>query len=52
LNRTKNGASIPWDVTNTAWHNALVKAGMTNVRFLDLRHTWASWHRQVQAAMS
>ncbi|WP_229519422.1 site-specific integrase [Massilia rhizosphaerae] len=43
---TYRGAPIRWDVTNTAWHNALEKAGLSDVRFHDLRHTWASWHRQ------
>lgn len=43
---TYRGAPIRWDVTNTAWHNATRKAGLTDVRFHDLRHTWASWHRQ------
>lgn len=43
---TYRGLPIGWDVTNTAWHNALKKAGLTDFRFHDLRHTWASWHRQ------
>jgi hypothetical protein len=43
---TYRGASVRWHVTNTAWHNVLEKAGLTDVRFHDRRHTWASWHRQ------
>lgn len=43
---TYRGKPIGWDVTNTAWHNALKKAGFDDFRFHDLRHTWASWHRQ------
>lgn len=43
---TFRGKPIRWELTNTAWHTALRKAGFTDLRFHDLRHTWASWHRQ------
>jgi molybdate transport system substrate-binding protein len=43
---TYRGDPIRWDVTNTAWGNATRKAEIEDFRFHDLRHTWASWHRQ------
>ena len=43
---TYRGQPIRWEMTNNAWHTALRKAGIEDFRFHDLRHTWASWHRQ------
>jgi integrase len=40
------GQPIRWELTNSAWHTAIAKAGIADFRFHDLRHTWASWHRQ------
>lgn len=43
---TYQGSPIAWELSNSAWHTALAKAGIKDFRFHDLRHTWASWHRQ------
>lgn len=43
---TYMGAPIKRSNCNTAWYNALSVAGIEDFRFHDLRHTWASWHRQ------
>lgn len=43
---TFRGEPIRWQLSNSAWLTALGAAGIKDFRFHDLRHTWASWHRQ------
>ncbi len=43
---TYKGEPIRWGVCNTAWLEAVKRAELKDFRFHDLRHTWASWHRQ------
>jgi integrase len=43
---TYQGKRITSGLTNSAWQSALAAAGIQDFRFHDLRHTWASWHRQ------
>ena len=34
---TYQGKPILWEITNSAWHTALAKAGLKDFRFHDLR---------------
>jgi integrase len=43
---THQGEPIRWQLSNSGWQAALKRAGIKDFRFHDLRHTWASWHRQ------
>lgn len=43
---TYKGEPIKRAITNSAWYAVVARVGLTDLRFHDLRHTWASWHRQ------
>lgn len=43
---TYKGKPIIRSHSNKAWYAALKRARLEGFRFHDLRHTWASWHRQ------
>jgi integrase len=43
---TFRGEPIKRAITNHAWYAAVERVGLGDFRFHDLRHTWASWHRQ------
>ena len=40
------------NVNTKAWKAALGRAGITDFRWHDLRHTWASWHVQVDTPLN
>jgi hypothetical protein len=49
---TYRGEPIAWELTNSAWHHAVRKAGITDFRFQDLRPTGRRGiARLVRAAM-
>jgi len=43
---TCNGKPIS-EVANQTWKSALARAGIQDLRWHDLRHTWATWLRQL-----
>lgn len=44
---TYRGTRIQRAIANSAWYEAMDRANLKDFRFHDLRHTWASWHRQL-----
>jgi integrase len=49
---TYRGSPIRYEVTNTAWVNACKKAKLTDLRFPDLRHTWAPAATQIPPSVA
>ncbi|MBL8446157.1 MAG: site-specific integrase [Zoogloeaceae bacterium] len=43
---TYRGQPYAYQISNKGWRKAVERAGIEDLRFHDLRHTWASWHRQ------
>ena len=41
-----------WVDSNAAWRAALIRAGIDDFRFHDLRHIWASWLIQAGVPLS
>ncbi len=41
-----------WWVNTHTWRKAVRRAGLTDFRWHDLRHTWASWHVQAGTPLS
>lgn len=48
---TDHRGHAPVESIKTAWTKAVRKAGLCDVRFHDLRHSWASWHLQAGTPM-
>lgn len=49
---TYEGKPIRSNPSNHGWYHALQKAGIEDLKWHDLRHTWASWHAQAGTPMS
>jgi integrase len=48
--RPEDKPRLTWEMptgkaSSAAWRKACIRAGLPTLRWHDLRHTWASWHR-------